>query len=314
LGDDTRIAIIGSGMAGIACARRLAAAGLRPSVFDKGRRAGGRLATRRTADGLQFDHGAQYLTAQDGAFGALLEAAAMAGAVGRWTGAADRPRYVGVPAMQALAEHLSSGLDLRQGQTVDAVLREGAQWTVCVDGERLHFARVVLTVPAPQLAGLLGPAHPFVAATRDVRMAPCLTLMAALSDDTPAPFLSRSDDDDPLAWIALDASKPGRPAGRAWVAQANEAFSEQHLELPPASMAALMLPLLCARLGAAPSDVHHAVAHRWRYARVTRPLGQPFLRDPTGSLHAGGDWCLAARVEAAWQSGDAIARDILDGL
>ena len=54
-----RIAVIGSGIAGLACARRLSDAGYAPILFDKGRGIGGRLATRRTPDGRQFDHGAQ---------------------------------------------------------------------------------------------------------------------------------------------------------------------------------------------------------------------------------------------------------------
>ena len=66
-----RVAIIGAGMSGLACARRLVDAGLSPVVFDKGQGIGGRMATRRV-DGLQFDHGAQYVTAQDSGFAAVL--------------------------------------------------------------------------------------------------------------------------------------------------------------------------------------------------------------------------------------------------
>jgi hypothetical protein len=44
---------------------------------------------------------------------------------------------------------------------------------------------------------------------------------------------------------------------------------------------------------------------------VTQALGLPFLRSPDASLHLGGDWCIGARVEAAWDSGTAIADDIL---
>jgi predicted NAD/FAD-dependent oxidoreductase len=51
--------------------------------------------------------------------------------------------------------------------------------------------------------------------------------------------------------------------------------------------------------------------HRWRYARVTASLGQPFLRDAGGSLYLGGDWCIGPSVEAAWTSGTAIANDLL---
>ena len=42
-----RVAVVGAGIAGLAAARRLAAAGVEVTVFDKARRPGGRLATRR---------------------------------------------------------------------------------------------------------------------------------------------------------------------------------------------------------------------------------------------------------------------------
>ena len=121
------------------------------------------------------------------------------------------------------------------------------------------------------------------------------------------------DADDPLSWIAQDSAKPGRPqgAGALWVAQAGAAFSAAYLEDDPATSTARMLPLLCDRLGTDPASVIHAAALRWRFARVTQPLGQRFLCSDDGSLHLGGDWCLGARVEAAWDSGTAVADDLL---
>ena len=41
------VGVIGAGMAGLACARELAAKGFEVTVFDKGRGLGGRTATRR---------------------------------------------------------------------------------------------------------------------------------------------------------------------------------------------------------------------------------------------------------------------------
>ena len=41
------VVIVGAGIAGLACARRLVQAGVRPILFDKGRESGGRVATRR---------------------------------------------------------------------------------------------------------------------------------------------------------------------------------------------------------------------------------------------------------------------------
>ena len=45
------IAIIGAGMAGISCARALREAGREVVLFDKGRAAGGRMATKRVTLG-----------------------------------------------------------------------------------------------------------------------------------------------------------------------------------------------------------------------------------------------------------------------
>ena len=83
------IVIIGSGITGLACARALTAAGIAPVVLDKGRGIGGRLATRRTG-AMQFDHGVQYVTAQNSSFGATLAELQMGGALGEWPDEAGR--------------------------------------------------------------------------------------------------------------------------------------------------------------------------------------------------------------------------------
>ena len=302
------IVIIGSGMAGLACARRLAEAGHAPVVLDKGRGIGGRVATRRVGD-MQFDHGAQYVNAHGSGFAAVLHS--LGDSVAGWQDGTGRTHSVGVPGMSAIPKALGAGLDIRQNAQVARVVQDDDSWALHLDTDTMRAARVVVTVPAPQVAGLLGAEHPLVAALAPVRLAPCLTLMAAVT--APAPFIARQDADDPLAWIAQDSAKPSRPQSAAtlWVAQSGEAFSRAYLEESPTQIAARMLPLLCDRLGVTADRVTHASAHRWRYARVTQALGQPFLRSPDATLYLGGDWCIGPRIEAAWTSGTAIADDIL---
>ena len=302
------IVIIGSGMAGLACARRLADAGLAAIVLDKGRGIGGRVATRRVGD-LQFDHGAQYVNAHGAGFAAVLHS--LGDSVAGWQDGTGRTHSVGVPGMSAIPKALGAGLEIRQNAQVARVVQDDDSWALHLDTDIMRAARVVVTVPAPQVAGLLGAEHPLVAALAPVRLAPCLTLMAAVT--APAPLIARQDADDPLAWIAQDSAKPSRPQSAAtlWVAQSGEAFSRAYLEESPTQIAARMLPLLCDRLGVTADRVTHASAHRWRYARVTQALGQPFLRSPDATLYLGGDWCIGPRVEAAWTSGTAIADDIL---
>lgn len=309
------VIVIGAGIAGLACARHLSDHGLRTVVLDKGRGIGGRMATRRvtlSAGEARFDHGAQYFTIKDAGFRRMLET--LPGASANWSHGGDTLANVGVPGMSAVPRALAAGLDVRQEIEVTGLYPSSGGWEVRTADQELEAPRVVLTVPAPQVAPLLGQNEPLVTQIAYVRMAPCLTLMAAFPAGSPMPFMSRRSEQEPLAWIARDNSKPCRPdVSVNWIAQADPVWSHDHLEADKDAIAALMLPMLCAAIGMAPEDAVYATAHRWRYARVMAPLGQPFLRSACGRLYLGGDWCLGPRIEAAWQSGDAIAHDIIRG-
>lgn len=309
----TAITIIGAGMAGLACTRRLGAAGHKPLVLDKGRGIGGRLATRRVtlAQGeISFDHGAQYLTARDPGFAADLHN--LGPACSDWDDGSRARRLVGVPGMSGLPRAMAAGLDIRLDKQVTALRAVPGGWQIDIDATRIETRHLVMTVPAPQAAALLGDGHPLHPQIANVVMAPCLTLMAAFPAEAPRPFRSHTSEDQPLAWIAQDSSKPGRSGTlTTWVAQASTEWSERHLEDTPEKIAGRMLPMLADAIGVAPGLALYAAAHRWRYARTIAPLGAPFLRSDDGTLHVGGDWCLGARVEAAWASGTAIADAII---
>ncbi|NCA72598.1 MAG: hypothetical protein EOM91_21580 [Sphingobacteriia bacterium] len=83
LTETERFAFIGTGIAGLACMRRLTDAGYAPLVLDKGRGIGGCPATRRTPEGWHFGQGAQDITASYPRFQTLLEQTERAGRTGR---------------------------------------------------------------------------------------------------------------------------------------------------------------------------------------------------------------------------------------
>lgn len=299
--------VIGSGITGVSCARALMQIGETVIVLDKGRGIGGRMATRRVAletGDISFDHGAQVLPARNNAFATLMRDAGAAA----WDQGGG---LVGMPGMSQIPRRLAEGLDLRQGIEITALAYHDGQWMLSSPGGAFRAQRLILTIPAPQALQLLGPMHPLATALRAVEMRPCLTLMAAFPPDSQRPFSQRSDPDHPLAWIAQDSSKPGRStAAVTWIAQAGPEFSAQNLENSPEDIAAQMLPLLCDAIGANPQTALHLRAHRWRYAQTLRPLGAAYLSDGATNLFLGGDWCLGARAEHAWQSGAAIAAAI----
>ena len=71
-GPARRFAVIGAGMAGVACARTLAQAGHTVTVFEKAPHVGGRTMALASPFG-SFDTGAQYFTVRDERFQSALD-------------------------------------------------------------------------------------------------------------------------------------------------------------------------------------------------------------------------------------------------
>jgi predicted NAD/FAD-dependent oxidoreductase len=67
-----------------------------------------------------------------------------------------------------------------------------------------------------------------------------------------------------------------------------------------------LLTRLAGQLGWTLPGVLLSDTHLWRHARVEAPLGEPFLFDRSARIGFCGDWCLDARAEAAFLSGDTI--------
>lgn len=310
--------VIGAGMAGAVCARALADAGREVLVVDKGRSAGGRLAQRRTAEAI-FDHGAQYMAVRDPAFAAAVERWRGDGLVVPWAPRGgpvqDTDVVIGVPAMAAPVKALLAGIALRTGLRVRALARDGGRWRAIAENGELpeRFDRVVLAIPAAQAAELLG-GHGFARRLREeVAYAPCLSAMASFTAPVAAPVDLVQDRAADLVWACRNASRPGRAAARdAWTLHASPAWSTARLEDPPEAWAADLVALLGAVVGPLP-ELAGLEGHRWRYALVTRALGEDCLWDAGHGLGVCGEWCIAGRIEAAFLSGRAMARAILGG-
>ncbi|MDH5341639.1 MAG: FAD-dependent oxidoreductase [Betaproteobacteria bacterium] len=308
----SKIAVIGAGMAGVTSARLLQSRGFRPTVFEKSRGIGGRLATRRAGDAITFDHGAQYITARSAPFQSAMQLALKTGAAAYWrpANAVTEDWIVGTPAMNALIKPSADGLNIRLATTVTAVVRAAGRWHVQTNGNDPDdtFDIVVSTIPSPQAGRLFAAEHAIATALNRVVMAPCWALMVAfVTPLTGVDDVIESASDD-LACISRNSAKPGRSTAQdCWVVHASPAWSTRHLELDREQAAALMLEMLPRALGRPLPQIAQCHAHRWRYARTAAPLGAPFIANDEHTLFVGGDWCMGARVEAAFESGAAIA-------
>ncbi|GJE51309.1 Renalase [Methylobacterium tardum] len=299
------VAILGAGMAGATAARTLADAGLTVQVFDKGRAVGGRMATRRSAS-LQFDHGAQFMRAHGSAFAARLAAWEKRGIVAPWVGS---ERWVGVPDMTAPVGDLLAGLSVRSATTIMRIRRDDGAWYLDDAGGGVHgpFGAVAVTFPAPQIAALLDGSGYALADVGRASYAPCWSVMLAAEGGLTGGLIEPRE--DPVGLIASDASKPGRPEGVRLTIHATAGWSRRHLEEPRETIIASLIEAAARQLRVSLRPTH-AEAHRWRYAQVETALDVASLYDPALGLGAAGDWCLGARIEAAYDSGAALARTI----
>lgn len=318
------IAVIGAGMAGLACSQALQQAGFLVTVFEKSRGPSGRVSTR-VGEGWQCDHGAQYFIVSEPAFEAQVQKWRKAGVVAEWqarlyetdgaalqTKQSAKTRYVGVPKNTSPARHMAEALTVELEQTVDAITFADGQWRVRSKEHGVYpqvFDKVVLAIPAPQAKALLT-AHPaFEALTGGVTMRGCWALMARYAQPLALPFDGLFVNDGPLSWLARDSSKPGRlsvnsAVQEVWSIHANAIWSEANLERAPEAVAQDMLAAFVALGGQAP-DAYSI--HRWRYADCAHYLQQAYAWDAAQQLGLCGDWLNGGKVQGAWMSGYALA-------
>lgn len=315
------VAVIGAGVAGLACAQRCKAAGLSVRLFDKGRGPGGRLSTRRFETPLgeaRADHGAQFFTARGEGLRAALAPLLQAGLVAPWAGRfqppSAEPRLVGAPGMNGLVRGLAQGLEVVFAARVAVIAGAPGAWLLRGEhGETLAEATcIVCAVPAEQAGPLLERVAPVLAQeAAAAHSAPCWAAMAVFEGALDPGFDAAQRHDGPIAWLARDSAKPGRGGPETWVAHASRAWSEAHLEESPETVAALLRQHMQALLGAEPV---HVLAHRWRYAFVSDAAGSPFGWDPGLGIATCGDWRLGPRIELAFDSGAALGQALSNAL
>jgi predicted NAD/FAD-dependent oxidoreductase len=318
------VGVIGAGVSGLTAASLLTDHGLRVRVFDKARGVGGRTSVRRQG-GLQFDHGAQYFTVQDERFRQRVTAWVDDGIVKEWDGhivaiengrirpSQPRTRYVGVPAMNAIAKHLSHSLEVSTQTRVTAITRRGDQWLLQDDADRDlgSFDALIVALPAAQAADLLTGLPELAQQVSQCQLVPCWAVMLAFETGLNLPFEGAFVQNSPLTWIGRNSSKPGRPQTECWVLHASPAWSAEHIEDAPEAVCDQLLAELQQTVGARSLRPVHAAAHRWRYALPSEPRSVGCLWEETARVALCGDWCQAAEVEGAFLSGLKAAERII---
>lgn len=307
-----KVAIIGAGIAGLSCAAGLETEGISATLFDKGKRPGGRLSSLRIGT-MAWDYGAQYLEEGSGSFARQASLWREAGLLAEWP-AGPEGALVGVPAMASLVEAECEKREVRFNAHIHRIDRSPNGWWVRGSGlSEGPFDGCAIAIPPEQAIPLLT-LHDFAMA-RDmigVHSQPCWTVMVAFREPVPGlPAFLR--DIGPLAWAARNTSKPGRPGSECWTLQAGRDWSIANLEIDKDDVAARLLSAFADHLPSGLPETTFLKAHRWRFSQIADKRAQTAWNDLL-ALGICGDWCLDPRIEGAWRSGRILASRIIDSL
>ena len=321
------VAVVGAGCAGLAAARRLTDAGAQVTIFERDAGAGGRMATQHFHE-RSYDHGAQFFSVREPVFLSTISRLTTAGVAAVWPARWGHfygahlsqeqhatPRFVGVGGMNRIVTALAEGIALIPDSEVTDLSRSQGQWTIEIRGRDPvgGFDIVLLAVPAPEAASLLTGIAEFAIDIAAATYAPCWAVMAEFEIPLPIEFDAIRIDDSILAWAARNSSKPGFDSStETWVLHASPEWSLAYLEEPAEAVQDILLDRF--RWVFRFDEVaRHATAHRWRHALVQQSAGLPFFWDPGLQIGTCGDWCLGPRVEAAFDSGFALAEALIRG-
>jgi len=308
--ESMQIAVIGAGISGLVCARKLAEAGHRVVVLEKSRSLGGRCATRKFGEHL-VDTGAQYFTLRDEEIRSEVEQLA-----GGQLKKIEKPilsenqiyrageeRFYLANGNNRLGSLLGEGLDVRRECEAERVVQEGKRWKVL--GEEYHA--VVSSAPWPQSAALFGMRESEVAF--EPNLTACFEYLIPWDGSKYATFDSTSQ--EPLAWVGCENAKEGRiQSGKSvYVIQTSTSYSQKFLEKDPSEWLRDLSERLEESWGLNPDKRGATFGHRWRYARRSR--GTEKTSALADGLYLCGDSVSDSRVESVWKSGIEVAEKLL---
>lgn len=315
----TEIVVIGAGVSGLIAATELKKAGKKVLVLDKARGVGGRLANRRF-DGAVFDHGAQFMTAREERFQALIKDWQDKGIAEEWyrsnsNGSDNNPRFRGSPTMSVIAKELARNLDPLLQSPVTRIEQNGDEWSVSLqDGSRIQAKAVVMTPPVPQSLAILDAGNVLFSETtrsrlEEIQYEKCFAVMALLDGPSLIPFPGYlKPETGPIAWLADNQTK-GISDLPAVTIHATGKYSETNWEGDRNEIARQLVEAAQPWLG---SSVLKYQIHGWRYSKpIATDKDRCVVINQHPPLIIAGDAFGGPRVEGAVLSGYAATETLL---
>ncbi len=308
--------MVGAGLAGLAAARELTAAGHEVVVLEKSRGLGGRLASRRLGDTV-LDHGSPATSAPEGS--ALRAAIAALPSPDMTETEAGVVYATGATRLPKL---LAEGLDVRLGVRLAALRAHSDGLELGDEQGNTHGVvdAVVVTAPAPQAADLLERSpepDDRVAALRALVYAPAVMVLAGLPEGL-ASWTSHDPGPGVLADVRRETVKGRAPVAgaEAFVARLGDDAARELLDASDEAVLDRALPALAIAVGTVGADPAWVQVKRWRYAVPIGHLDADAVNPAGSRIVIAGDTVTGASFGSSdhhrvFASGVAAARRIV---
>jgi renalase len=289
------VVVVGAGIAGLACARELVDAGVPVRILERSGEPGGRLATLRRDD-RPVDVGAQYVTADDPAFMGRLQTWRIDGLARPWTdtfrgqhGTAPM-RWAAPGGLRGLAADLARELRVDYDSPVTS------------RSELSNAEAVVLAMPGPEALKIAD-----LAAAREQSWSPVVTAVLSYGERSWPRFAGAFVNDHPVLATVFDDGDRRGDLAPVLVAHSTAGFAAE-ASRDDGDLGAVLAEATGEVLGIGAKPEVELV--RWPYAQPGPGTGTGlFARED--DVYLAGDAFGRPRVQTAWLSGRAVARDIL---
>jgi len=309
------IVIIGSGVSGLLCGRRLTEAGHSVLLIDKGRNVGGRLSTRKT-DGAVFHHGASslpdfYKHKDLPKFGLKTLKRAEREKVIHRRGDLFEP----LSSVSHLVSFFAESLNIQEGceatsinlknKTIDVTYRNGTH-------KKLPYDILIISIPPNQAKTLINnQLDRFDSYLSDVEMRSSASALFSFDLDPALIKETYFSNENVHVYVENNRFKCAQRL-LCLTVHTKEPFARKVVNNDKNRIKEILLKEVLSAVPISLPKPNYEAGHRWLYGFTERSLGKPYLFYRKESVGICGDWCSGSSILAAASSGVKLAEQILN--
>ena len=312
--NEKKTVIIGAGLSGLLCGKRLAEAGHSVLILDKGRNIGGRLSTRRT-DGAVFHHGASslpdfYSHKELPEFGLEIFKRAEKEKIIQRKGNLFEP----INSVADFVNYCGANLNIREScEAISLNLKNKTIGIQCRGRiyENIPYDLLILSIPPYQAKTLINKQiNEFDGLLESVQMRSSAAALFSF-DLNPKPIKDKHFSNEKIHIHVENNRFKCKQQLFCLTVHTKEPFARKVVKTNKNEIKEILLKeLLDAIPFTLPKPTYEA-GHRWLYGFTERSLGKSFLFYNEENVGICGDWCLGVTILDAASSGIKLAEHIL---